>query len=68
MEAQYRPEENSTENLAGLSITFDARRFNLHMSNTERSSRLNVETRNSPDMLVLRMQELSSLINSQIIG
>ena len=46
----------------GLSLEFPAWRFNLRKSNTEPVLRLNVETRQDPDLLKARTEELLGLM------
>ncbi|WP_049629894.1 phosphomannomutase/phosphoglucomutase [Cellvibrio sp. pealriver] len=48
----------------GISLEFDEWRFNLRMSNTEPVVRLNLESRNSPDLLSQKTKEILTLLNS----
>ena len=52
--------------LDGLSMTFDAWRFNLRKSNTEPLVRLNVETKGNKLLLIDKIKELTSLIKGGI--
>ena len=47
----------------GISIEFNDWRFNLRSSNTEPLVRLNVETKNDPALLELKVDELLKIIN-----
>ncbi len=49
----------------GLSLEFDAWRFNLRGSNTEPLLRLNVETKADPELLAEKIAELSAAIADQ---
>ena len=51
------------DELDGLSISFDAWRFNLRKSNTEPLVRLNVETNGDELLLKTKTKELSKLID-----
>jgi phosphomannomutase len=48
----------------GVSVDFDAYRFNLRSSNTEPVIRLNVETRQDPELLEQKTKELLELIRA----
>ena len=52
----------SIDELDGLSMSFDAWRFNLRKSNTEPLVRLNVETRGDYVLLTDKTNELTLLI------
>ena len=54
----------STNAMDGISMEFEAWRFNLRMSNTEPLVRLNLETRSNDQLLSERLGELTFLIES----
>ncbi len=56
--------EGEKSYMDGLSIAFDTYRFNIRKSNTEPLLRLNVETRNDPDLLEEKTKELLKIIRS----
>jgi phosphomannomutase len=60
----YVRQGGSRDDTDGVSIDFPQWRFNLRASNTEPLLRLNVESRNSPDLLKNKTDELLALIAS----
>jgi phosphomannomutase/phosphomannomutase/phosphoglucomutase len=60
----YRPDVSQQDTTDGLSMEFDAWRFNLRASNTEPLLRLNVETRGDRALMERRTTELGNLIQS----
>ncbi len=52
----------STDELDGLSVTFDTWRFNLRKSNTESLVRLNIETKGDDALLKEKINELKLLV------
>ena len=54
----------SIDSVDGISMEFEAWRFNLRMSNTEPLVRLNLETRSDEPLLKKRLAEITSLIES----
>ena len=62
VEARYMAEAIGIDRTDGLSLEFPAWRFNLRKSNTEPVLRLNVETRQDPDLLKARTDELLALM------
>jgi phosphomannomutase len=63
VEARWLAAARAVDRTDGLSLAFDAWRFNLRMSNTEPVLRLNVETRADPQLLRTRTDELLALID-----
>ncbi len=59
---RYGPEAISLDRTDGISLEFARWRFNLRASNTEPVLRLNVETRQDPDLLREKTRELLELI------
>ncbi len=59
----YEPFANNIDKMDGISIEFNDWRFNLRSSNTEPLVRLNVETKNDPALLELKVDELLKIIN-----
>lgn len=62
IEANYRYKNPAIDHVDGLSMEFDAWRFNLRPSNTEPVIRLNVEVRQDKTLLEERTNELLKLI------
>lgn len=60
----YVSQGGGRDDTDGVSIDFPQWRFNLRASNTEPLLRLNVESRNSPDLLKNKTDELLALIAS----
>ena len=58
----FASKATSTDELDGLSMSFDTWRFNLRKSNTEPLVRLNVETRGDDALLQEKTNELKLLI------
>lgn len=58
----------SIDHTDGLSMTFDAWRFNLRVSNTEPLLRLNIEAQTSAKLVQQKVDEISSLIRRFIIS
>ncbi len=62
IEANYEGKDLATDYTDGVSMEFKDWRFNLRASNTEPVIRLNVETRQNPQLLKEKTAELLSLI------
>jgi phosphomannomutase len=62
VQIQFASSATSTDELDGLSMSFDTWRFNLRKSNTEPLVRLNVETRGDYVLLKEKINELKLLI------
>jgi len=62
VEARYQAEAGTVDRTDGLSLEFPAWRFNLRKSNTEPVLRLNVETRQNPELLKEKTGELLALM------
>ncbi|OZY85003.1 phosphomannomutase [Cellvibrio mixtus] len=60
----YGEEANAVDRTDGISMEFDAWRFNLRMSNTEPVVRLNLESRADKDLLHQKTIEILNLLNS----
>ncbi len=58
IESLYAKDAISVDHLDGVSVEFSDWRFNLRASNTEPLVRLNVETRNDPELMRVRTEEL----------
>ncbi len=58
----FEPSALLTNNTDGISMEFEAWRFNLRMSNTEPLVRLNLETRSNDQLLSERLGEITLLI------
>jgi len=65
MEALYAKDAIAVENVDGVSVEFADWRFNIRMSNTEPLVRLNVESRNDPDLMRKRTQELLDIMGGE---
>ncbi|GAA6139713.1 colanic acid biosynthesis phosphomannomutase CpsG [Arenicella sp. 4NH20-0111] len=63
IEQFYSPLAVHIEKIDGLSIGFSDWRFNIRMSNTEPVVRLNVETRQSNELLLNKISELEAKIS-----
>lgn len=62
IEAHYKGKELATDYTDGVSMEFKDWRFNLRASNTEPVIRLNVETRQNPELMKEKTEELVGLI------
>jgi phosphomannomutase len=62
VEARYQTEAGVVDRTDGLSLEFPTWRFNLRKSNTEPVLRLNVETRQDPELLKDKTGELLALM------
>ncbi|MBI5249647.1 MAG: phosphomannomutase, partial [Desulfomonile tiedjei] len=62
IEAHYKGKELSTDYTDGVSMEFKDWRFNLRASNTEPVIRLNVESRQNPELMKEKTEELLNLI------
>ena len=58
----YRADALSIDEMDGVSLAFDAWRFNLRRSNTEPLVRLNVEGRGNADALAAHVSTISDLL------
>jgi len=63
--ARYRPTARSEDLTDGVSLEFDAWRFNLRTSNTEPLIRLNVESRGDADLMRAKTAELVELVGGE---
>jgi len=63
--ARYRPTARSEDLTDGVSLEFDAWRFNLRTSNTEPLIRLNVESRGDADLMSAKTAELLELVGGE---
>jgi len=63
--AYYRPTARSEDLTDGVSLEFDAWRFNLRTSNTEPLIRLNVESRGDADLMSAKTAELLELVGGE---
>ena len=63
--ARYRPTARSEDLTDGVSLEFDAWRFNLRTSNTEPLIRLNVESRGDAALMRDKTAELLELIGGE---
>lgn len=66
VQERYEPGARSVDFTDGLSVEFDAWRFNLRSSNTEPLIRLNVESRNDVALMQSKTQELLELIGGEV--
>ena len=62
MERLYAKDAIAVDHVDGVSIEFEDWRFNLRVSNTEPLVRLNVETRNDPELMRARTEELLKVV------
>jgi phosphomannomutase/phosphomannomutase/phosphoglucomutase len=60
----FQPDGPTIDRTDGISLSFDAWRFNLRASNTEPVIRLNLETRADPELLAQKTGLLRSLIEA----
>jgi phosphomannomutase len=58
VESLYAEDAVTVDHVDGVSVEFSDWRFNLRASNTEPLVRLNVETRNDPELMRKRTEEL----------
>jgi phosphomannomutase len=65
IEAEYTPRAKSVDRTDGLSIEFDAWRFNVRSSNTEPLLSLNVESRGDAALMRAKTQELLALVGGE---
>ena len=65
VEARYAREARTSDRTDGLSFEFSNWRFNLRSSNTEPLIRLNVEARDSQDLMRSRTQEVLGVLRSR---
>ena len=65
VESEYTPRAVAVDRTDGLSVEFDAWRFNLRSSNTEPLLRLNVESRGDPALLRAKTAELLDLLGGE---
>ena len=59
---QFMPKDPVVDRTDGISLEFDEWRFNLRASNTEPVIRLNIETRQQPQLLADATAQLSTMI------
>ncbi|WP_096084813.1 phosphomannomutase [Agaribacterium haliotis] len=64
MEAHFATEAKTVEKVDGLSMSFDAWRFNLRMSSTEPVLRLNVESRADEALMKQKTEQMLELIKA----
>ena len=62
VERLYAKDAIAVDHVDGVSIEFEDWRFNLRVSNTEPLVRLNVETRNDPELMRARTEELLKVV------
>jgi phosphomannomutase len=62
VKSHFASKAASTDELDGLSMSFDSWRFNLRKSNTEPLVRLNIETREDDFLIQEKTNELKLLI------
>src|SRR5690606_3416626 len=65
LEAAYKAQARRIDHVDGLSMEFDAWRFNVRKSNTEPLVRLNVETRGDKALLEEKTRELLDLLDDR---
>jgi phosphomannomutase len=65
VEALYAKDAVAVEHVDGVSVEFSDWRFNIRMSNTEPLVRLNVESRNNPELMRKRTQELLDIMGGE---
>ena len=65
IEAKYAGDALVIEHVDGLSMSFDAWRFNLRSSSTEPLFRLNVESRGDRELMEQKTQELLAIIDGK---
>jgi len=64
IEATYAPDALKVEHIDGVSVEFENWRFNVRSSNTEPLLRINVESRGDKDLVDVKVQELTDLIQA----
>ena len=64
MKDYFRKNAKYIDELDGISMSFDAWRFNVRISNTEPLVRLNVESNGDKFLLKIKIEELTKLIES----
>jgi phosphomannomutase len=62
--AVYEPEALQKDQTDGVSLEFDAWRFNLRASNTEPVVRLNIESRGDPSLVATKLDDITRLLQS----
>lgn len=62
VEAHFSADIPAIDRTDGISLEFDDWRFNLRASNTEPLLRLNVESRNKPEIVAMRVCEIEQLL------
>ena len=62
--AVFAPQAVSRDDTDGVSLLFDAWRFNLRASNTEPVLRLNVESRGDADLVARKLAQIRALIEA----
>jgi phosphomannomutase len=65
IESLYAKDAISVDHMDGVSVEFADWRFNLRASNTEPLVRLNVETRNDPELMRVRTEELLKVMGGE---
>jgi len=65
IESLYAKDAISVDHMDGVSVEFADWRFNLRSSNTEPLVRLNVETRNDPELMRVRTEELLEAVGGE---
>ncbi len=65
IESLYAKDAISVDHMDGVSVEFADWRFNLRASNTEPLVRLNVETRNDPELMRVRTEELLEAVGGE---
>jgi len=63
VEEHFSTQNPQIDRTDGVSLTFDSWRLNLRSSNTEPLLRLNVESRNCPELVAQRVSEIERLIS-----
>jgi phosphomannomutase len=62
--AVYEPKALQKDQTDGVSLEFDAWRFNLRASNTEPVVRLNIESRGDPSLVATKLDDITRLLQS----
>ena len=65
VENLYADDAVAVDHVDGVSVEFTDWRFNLRVSNTEPLVRLNVETRNDPELMRRRTEELLKAVGGK---
>ncbi len=65
VEGLYAQDATTVDHVDGVSVEFSDWRFNLRASNTEPLVRLNVETRNDPELMRVRTDELLKAVGGK---